>query len=261
MNKMIAISAAAAIPTAAPAMVPELSDENLVTAAQQVLALDDAIEQRHREHAAACERGEAEGDADEHPDYLAMVAAQKAYLDTLISEAATSPAGLQAKASVLRSSSRVLNDYVMLEQVAASLADDLLGDEAVAVMPAARPATLVGQKPDPAFALIAEKLVADVAHCGAIDAQAEAELGGDPDAKWEADERCGDACKVVDEADWRLATTAPTTLAGVAAVLRFTNKIEDDGLEWPATDTIGSDGWHYQLRATMAAAIEARLST
>jgi hypothetical protein len=28
-------------------------------------------------------------------------------------------------------------------------------------------------------------------------------------------------------------------------------------MEWPDTDTIGSDGWHYQLRATMAAASEA----
>jgi hypothetical protein len=55
----------------------------------------------------------------------------------------------------------------------------------------------------------------------------------------------------------RLATTPPTTLAGVAAVLRFANEIEDGGMEWPATDAVGPEGWHYQLRATMAAAIEA----
>ena len=29
------------------------------------------------------------------------------------------------------------------------------------------------------------------------------------------------------------------------------------GMEWPNTDAIGPDGWHYQLRATMAAAVEA----
>ena len=52
----------------------------------------------------------------------------------------------------------------------------------------------------------------------------------------------------------------PTTLAGVAAVLRFANEVEDAGLQWPDTDTIGSEGWHYQLRATMAAAIEALLT-
>ncbi len=56
---------------------------------------------------------------------------------------------------------------------------------------------------------------------------------------------------------WKLATTPPTTLAGVAAVLRFANQIEDAGGDWPNTDAIGPDGWHYQLRATMAAAVEA----
>ena len=55
----------------------------------------------------------------------------------------------------------------------------------------------------------------------------------------EAWQRCGDACGVVNEADWRLATTPPTTLAGVAAVLRFANEIEDGGMEWPATDAVG----------------------
>ena len=40
-------------------------------------------------------------------------------------------------------------------------------------------------------------------------------------------------------------------------MLRFANEIEDAGLEWPHTDTIGPDGWHYLLRATMAAAIQA----
>ena len=39
-------------------------------------------------------------------------------------------------------------------------------------------------------------------------------------------------------------------------MLRFANQIEDGGMEWPSTDTIGAEGWHYQLRATMAQAIE-----
>jgi hypothetical protein len=67
----------------------------------------------------------------------------------------------------------------------------------------------------------------------------------------EAWHRSCDACGVVHKADWRLATTPPTTLAGVAAVL-FANKIEDGGMEWPDTDMIGAEGWHYQMRATMA---------
>ena len=40
-------------------------------------------------------------------------------------------------------------------------------------------------------------------------------------------------------------------------MLRLANLIEDEGCEWPDTDAIGPDGWHYELRATMAAAIEA----
>jgi hypothetical protein len=109
--------------------------------------------------------------------------------------------------------------------------------------------------PDPAFALIAEKLAADVAHCVAIDAEEEAEehgIGLD-----EASDRSLAACQAAHAIDWRLATTPPTTLAGIAAVLRFTNEHEDAGGEWPNTDAVGPDGWHYQLRATMAAAIEA----
>jgi hypothetical protein len=113
--------------------------------------------------------------------------------------------------------------------------------------------------PDPAFALIAEKLAADVVHCEAIDAQDEADVehGFDSQAAWDANERCEAACHAVNRVDWRLATTPPTTLAGVAAVLKFANEIEDGGMEWPSTDAIGPDGWHYQLRASMAAAIVA----
>ena len=40
----------------------------------------------------------------------------------------------------------------------------------------------------------------------------------------------------------------------LVTVLRFANEIEDGGMEWPDTDAIGPEGWHYQLRATMAAA-------
>jgi hypothetical protein len=130
---------------------------------------------------------------------------------------------------------------------------------AVAAMPIADALPTAEAAADPAFALIAEKLAADVAHCAAIDAQDEAESDEerDPDAVEEAFQRCCVACTVVNKADWRLATTPPTTLAGVAAVLRFANKIEDGGMEWPNTDAVGPDGWHYQLRATMVAAVEA----
>jgi hypothetical protein len=142
--------------------------------------------------------------------------------------------------------------------VAAGSSVASVGALTVAAMPATAPDSGACAA-DPAFALIAEKLAADVAHCEAIDVQDEAEDGRgiDPDAAEEAFQRCCVACGVVNEADWRLATTPPTTLAGVAAVLRFANQIEDGGMEWPDTDAVGPEGWHYQLRATMAAAIEA----
>jgi hypothetical protein len=122
-----------------------------------------------------------------------------------------------------------------------------------------RPPLAESAEPDPAFALIAEKRAADVAYCEAIDAQDEAEkrYGFRSVERWEAAENCEAACHAANEIDWKLANTRPTTLAGVIAVLRLANEIEDAGGDWPDTDTIGRDGWHYQLRATMAAAIEA----
>jgi hypothetical protein len=108
---------------------------------------------------------------------------------------------------------------------------------------------------DPAFALIADKQAADIAHGEAIDAQDEADESGI--GQDEAHDRCCAAGDAVNAIDWKLATIPPTTLAGVAAVLRFANEIEDGGMEWPNTDAVGHEGWHYQLRATMAAAIEA----
>jgi hypothetical protein len=142
--------------------------------------------------------------------------------------------------------------------VGASVAS--VGTLAVAAMPAIGiPTTESACAVDPVFDLIAEKLALEVKHNKVIDAQAETELrhGYHSKAGREANDRCADMCDVVNKLDWKLANTPPPTLAGIAAVLRFANQIEDEGNEWPETDTIGADGWHYQLRATMAAAIEA----
>src|SRR5229473_686783 len=68
---------------------------------------------------------------------------------------------------------------------------------------------------DPAFVLIADKRAADIAHGKAIDAEEEAEehgIGLD-----EAYDRCSAACHAAQAIYWKLATTLPTTLAGVAA--------------------------------------------
>jgi hypothetical protein len=130
---------------------------------------------------------------------------------------------------------------------------------ALAAIPPTSAATAPTGALDPVFAVIAEKRAADIAHCEAIDVQGEFEGRGDfrSPAAIEAREGSAAACHYANEVDWKLATTVPTTIAGVAAVLRFANEIEDGGNEWPDTDTVGPEGWHYQLRATIAAAIEA----
>jgi hypothetical protein len=139
--------------------------------------------------------------------------------------------------------------------IAAGASVASVGILAVAAMPAASAI-------DPAFALIAAHRAAEIAHCEVIDAQAEAEIkyGVRSVEAWEAADRCGAMCDEINEIAWKLATMPPTTLAGVAAVLRFANEVEDAGGDWPDTDTIGPEGWHYQLRANMAAAVEALLA-
>jgi hypothetical protein len=133
-----------------------------------------------------------------------------------------------------------------------------VGTLAAAATPATAPAGPACAA-DPAFALIAAHRAAEVTHCEIIDAQdeAEAKYGIRSEEAWDARERCAAMCDEVNAIAWKLATIPPTTLAGVAAVLRFANEVEDVGGDWPDTDTIGPDGWHYQLRATMAAAVEA----
>jgi hypothetical protein len=73
-------------------------------------------------------------------------------------------------------------------------------------------------------------------------------------------ERPAPKCLLISSAE-PMAEAAPDPASALdrrrAAVLRFANEIEDGGMEWPATDTVGPEGWHYQLRATVAAAIEA----
>jgi hypothetical protein len=131
---------------------------------------------------------------------------------------------------------------------------------AVAAMPiAAAIPNAEATTPDPVFALIVAKRAADIAHGEAIDAQDDADVqyGYDSEQACDADDACGKACDRAIDVAWQLARTAPTTFAGVVAVLRFTNQLEDEGMEWPDTDRVGAEGWHYELRATMAAAIEA----
>ena len=74
-----------------------------------------------------------------------------------------------------------------------------------------------------------------------------------------ADERVEQLRRASDEIAWALATRAPTSAAGVAAVLRYANEYEDDGDNWNI-DTVQSEEWHYQLRQTAAKALETLIS-
>jgi hypothetical protein len=237
-----AMSIAAVSATALPVEV----DTELVHAARDLEATDQAIDSMHRKY----------DEADSRDDYRALKDRRNENIATLITIQAKSAAGIQAKAASLRLRA-MIGDHDQHQQISVSLADDL-----VAGIPAAAIPTYARANPghvDPAFALIAEKRAADVAHGEAIDGQdkADVEHGYDSQAAWEANDRCEVACHAVNVVDWQLARIPPATLAGVAAVLRFANEIEDGGMEWPDTDAVGPDGWHYQLRATMAAAIEA----
>jgi hypothetical protein len=128
----------------------------------------------------------------------------------------------------------------------------------LAILPVAHPVTGWATTEDPVFDAIAKKRAADVAHdnaCGELN-DAELRYGVGSDEAEDVFVRGGPACDAAQEAAWELARVQPTTLAGVLAVLRFGNELEDRGMEWPDTDTIGRQGWHYQFRATMATAIE-----
>jgi hypothetical protein len=72
----------------------------------------------------------------------------------------------------------------------------------------------------------------------------------------DANDRVEQLCHSCQDLGWALANMVPTSIAGVAALLRYANEFEDQGEEWPDTDTIGGEGWHYQLRQTIAAALD-----
>jgi hypothetical protein len=102
---------------------------------------------------------------------------------------------------------------------------------ALAVLPVGLPAT-ADRAADPAFALVAAMQAAHAAHGEACDALSAAEerYGFNSAEADEAYERGGPACEASYAAAWSLATTPPTTLAGVIKVLRFANQFEDEGM-------------------------------
>jgi hypothetical protein len=151
---------------------------------------------------------------------------------------ATSIEGMIAKARCAQAYGFDPDSDDELSTFGASIVRDLL---AMTAMPLTQPAAGIDNRRalknshDPAFALIAEKLSADVAHEKAIDAQGEFDGRRDhsSDAAFEAQEDSSAACHLVNEVDWKLATTRPTTLAGVAACSALQTKSRMPALSGP----------------------------
>jgi hypothetical protein len=113
----------ARLPVAAPTSAAQ-SDAELAGAARELDAADQALGDLHRKYG---------DDADCREDYLDLDARRGTCIATLITVSAKSVTGIQAKAVVLRSR-RMIEDYRQHQQIAVSLADDLVefGPEAIA---------------------------------------------------------------------------------------------------------------------------------
>ncbi|WP_316399432.1 hypothetical protein [Bradyrhizobium sp. 33ap4] len=82
---------------------------------------------------------------------------------------------------------------------------------------------------DPAFAAIAKHRQASADHLASIYAYDRTEPG--TDAYYDAQDHNEACCHAARDAAWDLATTIPTTLAGIAAVPQYVNEVEDEGDE------------------------------
>jgi hypothetical protein len=122
----------------------------------------------------------------------------------------------------------------------------------IAVVGIPTTALAAAAEPDPVFALIAAKRAADVVHLDSrhVLNEAERRYGVGSEEANDAFERGGPACHAAFDAAYSLASTPPTTLVGVLAVLRFVSEIEDQG-QWPE-DT----GLERKLLATTAQATQ-----
>jgi hypothetical protein len=127
MNSMVALPIVTALPVAAPSMTMNIDqgalDIDLVQAAHDLQAVDQAIGNLCRKFG---------DDADSREDYLALEDRRNEHIATLITVPAKSMTGIQAKAVCVRLRA-LIEDYSQHQQVAVSLADDLvqLGPQAI----------------------------------------------------------------------------------------------------------------------------------
>jgi hypothetical protein len=217
MNSIVALPIAAAVPTAAPAMLSHPSDDRLVAAAEGLFAAKAAIDQLYREYPYGC--GD-DGEVDERADCQALFALQDQHIETLITVPATSNAGLRAKASVVRDQDTVRRR--LFPGIAVSLANDIVGG-ARAAIPAMPASAAPKGALDPVFALIAahREVVATV---HAIEAETHRQLDLGIYVETEAND-ITEAAKAEFDLFIELTEAVPTTLAGVVALVTHLDEI------------------------------------
>jgi hypothetical protein len=201
-----AMSIAAVSATALPVEV----DTELVRAAQDLAAIDQAFEDLHRKHG---------HDANSLP----LGVRRNENIATLITIQAKSAAGIQAKAASLQLRAMIA-DQDQHQQIAVSLADDLVGGIPLAALAAAAPAHAAAAA-DPIFAVIERHRKACREHNEAIDIHMNfEELGmtGEKLAKYKRLVAETDAAyDELEDAGLDLINTQPTTMAGIFALCQY----------------------------------------
>jgi hypothetical protein len=99
-----------------PRNTPKDKNDRLVAAAAGLAAADRAIADMHKRFG---------DDADSRDDYIALREKLNDHIGTLVTVRASSAAGITAKAEALRLR-RMIEDYSQHQQIAVSLADDLV---------------------------------------------------------------------------------------------------------------------------------------
>jgi hypothetical protein len=126
MNTLVSLPIVAALPVAAPVMPSTIANETgavLVQSAFGLQAADQALSDLIKKY---------DDEADSREDYLTMEVTRNEHIATLVTVPARSSTGIQAKAVVLRLRA-MIEDYTQHQQIAVSLADDIvqLGDQAI----------------------------------------------------------------------------------------------------------------------------------
>jgi hypothetical protein len=202
------------MPVAAPAM-PSTTDQaaldiDLVQAADDLQAADRAIGDLCKKFG---------DDADSREDYLALEDRRNEHIATLVTVRAKSMTGIEAKAVCVRLR-ELIEDYTQHQQVAVSLADDLvqLGPQSI-IRPLLAAAVPKGSL-DPVFALIAaHRDVNATVH--AIEAEAERLLSLGIDDTIDITGPSGAEMDLFLE----LLEIVPNTLAGVVALVTYLDEI------------------------------------